>query len=453
MGNLDILHPIPYDKLNERYYFDSLTQQALSCGSLSETDMEHIQSDLLLLLAKQAEQYTNGKSSSIPNETAQKLLTSIVFIIGMQLKTFSSPENAVQALLHKPIGELFNNGMDILHRKMVTVRRLQRKITENLLDTPNVFYRSTVIDGINGFFKLYQPQFSAQEIHITADYPTYMGRPRLDGIEFIEQYLLCLQAENDFCVLFHSSDIHYLLCGLTQDYRSCPMNLFEPILLSTLGLVMLGRSPQRLDLTQEDVSQLQNLFIGKSKKEICSILESTLTRLEQNITLSPRSQKYIRRCLPRLTDTIRSAAEMKTLDKVFLIPVSPAQEQTVCFSYGDRMDDIKYRKLLQKILRTENSQQKISLILQDVHSLADISDILSDAELSEGELQLLVNMLPSAAFAALLFQYPNDDFLERESEQLLCHALQHRKASLSKDEENRLRQFMHALKNSTKEFD
>lgn len=106
---------------------------------------------------------------------------------------------------------------------------------------------------------MYRPQFSAHEIHITADYPLLAGRPDLDGIEFIEQYLRCFEAENSFCKQFQPQDIHELLCGLTQDYQSIPMNLFEFVSLSALGLVMLKRRPQRLNLSKEDIEILYSV--------------------------------------------------------------------------------------------------------------------------------------------------------------------------------------------------
>ena len=71
------------------------------------------------------------------------------------------------------------------------------------------------------------------------------------------------------------------------------------------------------------------------------------------------------------------------------------------------------------------------LDLNEVHSLADLLDILSDTELYADDFDLLINMLPLPVFAMLLSQYPNDDFLDRESEQLLFAALQKRNQRLS----------------------
>jgi len=82
---------------------------------------------------------------------------------------------------------------------------------------------------------------------------------------------------------------------------------------------------------------------------------------------------------------------MKTLDKVFLIPAYPEQEVQIILSYGDRMSDREYQKLVEQILQTDSSEEKIAFILNKVHSLADMLDILSDTELYANEFDLLIN--------------------------------------------------------------
>ena len=141
--------------------------------------------------------------------------------------------------------------------------------------------------------------------------------------------------ENAFCVCFATQDIHHLLCGLMQYYRSVPLNIFEPVLLSALVLVIRERSPKPLDLNE-------------------------------------------------------------------------------------------------------------------VHSLADLLDILSDTELYADDFDLLINMLPLPVFAMLLSQYPNDDFLDRESEQLLFAALQKRNQRLSVCEKQQIEPMINALQHEEK---
>lgn len=113
--------------------------------------------------------------------------------------------------------------------------------------------------------------------------------------------------------------------------------------------------------------------------------------------------------------------------------------------YGDRMNDREYQKLVERILQTDGSEGKITLILNEVHSLADLLDILSDTELYANDFDLLINMLPLPAFVMLLSQYPNEDFWDRESEQLLFAALQKRKQQLSMEETQQIEQMINTL--------
>lgn len=445
MEALDILHPIKEELLNPKYYFQSLIEQARFCNLLSDKDLAVIQADLLSILVEQTEKWNKGESSSIPTEKAQDIMTSVLFVIGIQLKSYQTPEQAVDVLKSESLKLLFENGLKLVRRKMAISRQLQKRILNNLLDTPNVYYHSTVADGIDGFFKLYRPQFSAHEIHITADYPVLAGRPALDGIEFIENYLRCIEAENAFCVCFKPQDIHHLLCGLTLDYRSIPLNIFEPVILSALGLVMLYRSPKKLNLNEDDISALYRQFSHQSEKDIQASLKKALLSLNKEMDILQSSKRYIMMCLQKLAASIKNAVLTKTLDKVFLVPAYPESEPKIIISYGDRMNDIKYQKLVDRILQIDSSEEKITLILNEVHSLADLLDILSDTELYAEDFKLLVNMLSPSEFVMLLSQYPNDDFLDRENEQLLFTALQERKQQLSIKEKQQVELALKAL--------
>lgn len=334
-GTPDILHKISEESIHPKYYFQSLIEQFASCGLLTDRDISAMQLELMTLLAEQTDQWSHGESSSIPTEKAQDLMASVMFVLGVQLKTYPTPEQAVELLKSKPLKSLFENGLKLVRSKMAISRRLQKQIADNLLNTPNVYYRSTIVDGINGFFKLYRPQFTAHEIHITADYPVLTGRPELNGIEFIEQYLRCIEAENAFCRCFAAEDIHDLLCGLTPDYPQIPMNLFEPVLLSALGLILVNRNPMLLDLHQKDIDLLMQQFSGQSVHEIQDSLEKALLVLDWKIKLPQTAIEYAFFCMPGIAVIVQNAVKMKTLDKVFLVPSYPEKELQMTISYGD----------------------------------------------------------------------------------------------------------------------
>lgn len=448
MEKLDTLHLIKVEQLNYKYYIQSLMKEASYCNLLSDRDINKIQSDLLVILAEQSDKWNCGESSSIPIEKAQDIITSILFVISIKLKSYQSPEQAVEKLKLEPLILLFESGLQIIRRKIAIAKHLQKQIVDNLFETPNVYYRSTVVDGINGFFKMYTPQFSAHEIHITADYPVFIGRPELAGIEFILQYLNCIEAENAFCIQFDQQDIHHLLCGITQDYSSVPINIFEPILLSAIGLTIVNKNLEHIDLTEADINILYRQFENKTKADIKCLVQEAISTINIKMNLPKNTVRYIDMCVPKIVGIIQNAVEMKTLDKVFIIPAYPEQDTKIMYSYTEHMDDIKYQKLVEKILQVDSGEERIELILNEVHYIADLLDILTDTELPKEDFEQLVNLMPITAFVALLAQYPCDDFLDRESEKLLFKALQKRKLSLSVDENCQIEK---ALKAFTKE--
>ena len=272
-------------------------------------DIDRLQ--LLELLAQKCDEWTRGESSSLPAEKAQDILTSILYVISLARK---EPQDTIS------VSELFARGLVCVQKKLFSCHMLQRRILKNLFNTPNVFYRSTIEGGINGFFKLYSPQFSAHEIHITADYPVCQGRPVMEGVEFIEEYLSRIDAENAFCNLFDPVLVHRLLLGLSPDYAQLPVNIFEPVLLSALGLIMAGRLPADLGLTPYDILLLEDTFEGKTKEQIESALCTALNRLKTYLDVPERSIAYAAACLPALAANIANATEHNALDKVFLVP-------------------------------------------------------------------------------------------------------------------------------------
>ena len=397
--------------------------------------------ELLELLALKCDEWTRGESSSLPAEKAQEILTSIMYVISLARKEeqsapagFDVDESDSKAAIVQqdgvPISELFEHGLVCVQKKLFSCHMLQRRILKNLFNTPNVFYRSTISGGISGFFKLYSPQFAAHEIHITADYPLCSGMPELDGIEFIEQYLLRLECENAFCTLFSPDDVHRLMLSLSKDYASCPVNIFEPVLLCALGLTLLGANPMHINLTPKSIDRLYCIFNGKTRDSIIHILKKALAMLSEKINLPRRVKKYAAFCIPKLAPAIENALNTKSIDKVFIMLSNSESNTKIMLSYGERMSDAKYTKLLEK-LQQVRGKAKTKLIIEEVHSLADLLDVLSDAEFTMGELEVLVDMLPQNVFAALLSKYPDQALAQRENEQMLCVALQKKKESLS----------------------
>ncbi len=166
-------------------------------------------------------------------------MTSILFTVGLWLKTYPGPDDAVKALQNNPIDELYQKGRKRIDVLLRATKALHTKLLHELIETPNVFYSATLVDAILGFFKLYDPDYAAQEIHITADYPLFNPMPRLAGIEFIKTYVAGAYYENQFCSRLPAEYIHNFLRGAVESYKGLGyeellINIYEHVLAAAL---------------------------------------------------------------------------------------------------------------------------------------------------------------------------------------------------------------------------
>ena len=443
MTKLEPINIINKSKLSKKNYFTSLIVQGQLCSLLSDSDIENIQFQCLSLLVNQTEKYNHGTSSSIRVEKAEDLLSSILYTLGIQLKSYPSPEDAINALKQENIKNLFCLGLKKIKRKMQTSQLIHRQIKQNFFHTKNVFYHSTVIDGINGFFKLYNSEFSAQEIHITADYPTFNVINDLAGIEFIEKYLQNISYENKFCLYFSENTVHHLLCGLDENYQQILMNIYEPILTAALGCVLTNEPIKELYC---NLKFLKNLFLGKTKEEINIILLEALEKIISEFACSSDLSNYLKFSIDKIATTIQNAIKNDHLETVFLVPSYPEDNPQLILSYGERMNDIAYTKVLDEIMLCDDTNYKAEIIINKIHSLGDLLEVLRDAELTELELQTIFKKFPLEIIAALMGQYPNNDFLSDECENRIYYALQDFNKSLSKSAREKLNKAVKALR-------
>lgn len=428
MMNIEKISKIKGETLSSEHYFQSLLEQAYMAGMLSDMQLEKIQFDCLSLLAKQTEKYNNGDSSSIPVEAAQSLLTSIMYTIGAYLKTYADPDDAVASVQKDGIYTVYEKGSVCINRLVKYAKTLYSSITGNLMQIKNVFYSSTIVDGIKGFFKLYYPEFAAQEIHITADYPVYNHMERLEGIEFIHKYLECIYYENLFCVQFPAEAVHNLLCGYDEHYEHILFNIYEIVLSAAIGCILSGKDVRKLAMSPSSIKIINDLFRGKTRIEIEEILIKAVGQMSTLMELPEHLKQYLKGSLPQIAALVENAVLMQTLGRVFILPEYPENNTKLIFSFGEKMEDEKYRIVLEEIMQCRYLSDKKALIKSEIHSLADLEDILLDAELYEEETLSILSELSPVEIAALAKKYPKPSEFDScgitESEIELCECLQ-----------------------------
>ncbi len=421
-------------------YFLSLLAAGAKQGILIDADLARLQSESLALLAAQTAVYTGGESSSVRTETAQALLDSVFYTLGIVLKGFPTPDAALQALKSRSLAVLLTEGQDGIRRRVTAARARHRRLAGALFETENVFYRATAADGIRGFFRLYRPALFANETHITADYPPLLPITGLCGIEFIERYLACLMAENRFLRCFQPKQVHLLLCALPEDYRKTPMNLCLPVLTAALCCELTGQPPHTLACGREALARLLG---GKSGAQNARLLYGAFAPLCAALGISPRVRAYLRRVIPQIAAALTRAAQNGTLDAAVLYPSAlPA----LTLSDSARMEDRTYAALLAALAACGDAAEKAELLKSCVRSRGDLLDVLHDAEWSSDDLAVLLAALSPASVAALCAVCPADGLSDDPQDIALAAALADYRNALAPSEVAQLDAAVRALR-------
>jgi len=418
---------IDKEKLAGESYFKSLLEQGYSKGAFLEGDIERLQYECLELLASKVKRFNSGDSSSIRVENAQSIMDSNLFTIGLRLKFYQNPDDAVAALKNENITEIYQKGRIRIDEMLSASKKLYYNLLSRLVDTKNVFYRATIVSGIKGFFKIYYPDFGAHEIHITADYPAFNPAPRLAGIEFIQVYLEALFYENQFCLNFDPDDIHHLLCGCEENYQALLMNIYEPVLTMSIGCILAGTDVYKLDMTEDGISYVNSLFTGKSKSDILSIIQNAASELSKIFKFSLGLERYIKNSLPLVSSKIGIAARENALNHVLITPAYPEQRPRLYFSFGTKIENEQYRKAVNEMMQCRFLPDKIAIIHEQIHSLADFKDVLLDAFLTHDEIMTVLHELRLPEIAALAKKYmlwnELDASMHREQDRVLQSCL------------------------------
>lgn len=196
--------------LDEGRYAESLLETAHALGLIDDAFLHSLGERLQKLLVDQCRAYTGGRSGSMRREAVASLAESILFTLGVLLKQHE-PLDALAMLANQSLERCYRDGRRQVDRLVQTAELMHRAELRRALPVENEQLRDTLVGGIAGFFKLYNPEYGAQEIHITADYPVLFYPQGLRGVEFILKYLDNLVMEDRFLRLFEPAPLHRCL--------------------------------------------------------------------------------------------------------------------------------------------------------------------------------------------------------------------------------------------------
>ncbi len=451
MTNIEKRHIIDSNNLSGEAYFTSVLQEAYNCGLLNDSDIENLQLECIRFLAYKCERYNSGDSSSIRVETAESIMKSNLYTMGLYLKSLPDADYAASELKAGRIQEMYQKGRGLINDRLRAAKDIYRLVQKNRLKTPDYTYNATLGDnGIGSFFKSYNPDYEAHEASASIDYQLCNPVTDLEGVEFIQKYLGNLFLENEFCRSFAAEDIHCLLCGYDMGYKDLLINIFEQVLIGTLGCALVNRSVVRLYISKEDVLSLQKKLSEYDDQLIALELRKAAEKVQEELNIAnPSLRIYIAKSMPKITSNIICAVRTYTLAKTFVSAVNPDLKHRISFLSGKKMDDEDYRKLIAELLVCRYSSDKLALIKEKIKSFGDFEDVLFDAQLSEEEITLAFGILGDVELAALIKRHPYKSGIQAvdlsEAEQTLRLYLYNYVDKLTADRQEQISEIMNSL--------
>ena len=320
MNEIESISKIKRENLDERNYFKTLIEEAYYNEMITNDDIVSLQMQILQLLDEKVYKYTGNDSTSIRKEVMDDILNSNSYTISVYLKTFRNPDEAMKVIKEKGLKIAYQEGRKKIDKMLNIIRLMYIKVKQNKLNIANVTYNDTLIGGIKGFLKIYDPDFKAQDMKITADYPLYNNLiGKLDGVEFIKEYLNSIYLENVFCKKFSEEKINYLLYGYSYDYKDLIINIFEIVLLEAIGCKLVKRDIQDLAVSTDELNEIYVMFKGKEKIEIKQMINNVYQEISNELVFdNEQLQKYIEKNFDYIAEMITNAVEQNTLDKIFI---------------------------------------------------------------------------------------------------------------------------------------
>lgn len=400
--------PIQKERLRGEFYLSSLLEQGCDTGLISDKQLENVQRQALTLLAARTNRYTGGESSSVKVETAQGILQSIFYTVGLALKSYPDPQDGVEALLNEGMTPLYSRGRESIEHMLVDTRKLLEEVQKGAITSDNYAYCETIQNGIGSFFSDYDPDFGAQETAASIDYPLCCDMADIAGIEYIEKYLNGLLLENKFCRYFDPSEIEGVLKGYDPGYRDLLVNIFERVLARALGCSMLNRDAGSLSLEMQDIALLQKKLESCPPKKGEGLLIQAAKELMEQLSITDSSLRdYILSALPSIWVRIKNAMTNNTLAAVFAVAQKEIEDSAFSFEDGAKMKDETFRQFVRELGTCRTVADKMTMIGQEIHSITDLTDVLEAECLFNEEWEALFGNLGDIELALLMQKVPD----------------------------------------------
>ena len=260
---------------------------------------------LLALLRQETRRYTSGESSSVPWETAQSLLASLLYTLRLNGE---DPGERGRQLAESDLAEELRRGQTRLRRKMDYARRLWRRLAGSGAAGDSRALGETLL-GIGEFWRRYDWRFAAHEVPCDIDYPLALPvSEELQGVDYLTEWLSRLETELRFRDAFPREAREAAWERFHPERYDLPLNLYEPLAADALCLFALGGNVRSLALGLEERRAFAARMALLTEGETAAALRRWAEGLGEVLALPEgRDRRYLGDYAATLLPRIRTA--------------------------------------------------------------------------------------------------------------------------------------------------
>ncbi len=401
---------------HEGHFFENVLSEIMEKGYLQEEDMQRIQMEMIQIWTKQIEGFNRGRSSSITETNAKKLLESIYFTLGFRFRVLEELDDSITLLRQKTLNELFEEGQSLIKERFEQLKVEYEQLKTSLLKTDNIAYNDTYGKGLEPFFKEYAPEFASQECPGNIDYPLSNDKMEKLGIEYMADYIEKSLLEHSLCLKFKGEEIEAVLEGYHKGYRDLLMNIFELVLMNAIGRLILDKDLNSLSLETLEIEELERILeILPTPLLESKLMDKGMEVLRQLGLTSDKMQSYTVQTIRKYVSRIEVALEEEMLDTIF-IAHKQEEHDRILYTAGEKLKDEAFKKLTEMIRDCEKVENKTTWIREKVNHIEDLRDILEADCIFEQEYQKVYESLEDMEIALLLntMRIDRNDVMEME---------------------------------------
>ncbi|MEJ8544998.1 DUF6179 domain-containing protein [Brevibacillus borstelensis] len=380
--------------LNKSRYTLSLLSEGHRAGIFNNQEIYSIQNQILVILQDLIKRYTQGESSSVTTETAEGIMTSVLYALDAYLLNVEHHDKAIAYLKTVDMAKLYEKGLERVSQTFEEAKLLYQEIKQHKLDVPVDAYNLTIEESLPVFMKKYGIIFDAHNTMASIDYPLAIDDMRLQGVFYMKQYMERLKLENEFCFKFKNEDLLNLLKNFGRmcrfDYRIELFNIFMLVLNHSLFSILSGGDTDQVRISAYQFERLERMFTHSDASGIGTMIRKAMHLLKGDLQIDDKTANYMNQCSKELVWRIINAAEHNNLHSVIITDVEEKIKPVVIsLNTGDKMSDVRLRTLLEEIIRGQTKEEKARLIKSNFFSLHDYLDMLESECLYGDEYEAL----------------------------------------------------------------